>query len=259
MEIESISNSSNISPWIKLLQRCITSFDRKPTIGDIALYWRCLSILGEQQSLFCGLYRCVLRILMRAFRVHTFKYLGGTSSKYQPKHFWNAKFFRIIKSLPSQICPLKSPLNEYMPGTYWGNLSQLPGGVYRVQCLSEHKELSTFLTHPLRKLSRQRFPLSDISWWLPRDGCAVPPRPSFGSLSWQRPSWRPLPNWVGVDLRVRRHLPQGFFGCGWKSGVLGRGAPAVRKARRERVWYGTAWLCRKITTVTLLCCWAWRD
>ena len=49
MEMDSISNASNIRSWIKLLHRCRTSFDKKPTTGDFALYLRCLSVLREQE------------------------------------------------------------------------------------------------------------------------------------------------------------------------------------------------------------------
>lgn len=49
MEIERISNAWNIRSYIKLLKRWRTSFDKKPTIGDIALYLCCLSVLREQQ------------------------------------------------------------------------------------------------------------------------------------------------------------------------------------------------------------------
>ena len=215
----------------------------------IYVVWVC----SESKSLFCGSYQCVLlrnlatRFLCTYLRI----FRRNILSKCQPKHFWNAKVVQMIVT-PLENMPLKSPLNLDMPGTYWGNCLNCQVGLTESHVNLNAKNYRLFLTYPFRKLSCERFPLSDISWWLPCEGCVIPSHPSFGGLPWQRPPWRPLPNWVGLDLRVRRHLPQGFFSCGWKTGVLGWGAPAVRKARRERVWYGTAWLCRKITTVTLL-------
>ena len=183
MEMESISNASNIRSLIKLLLRCRTSFDKNPTTGDFALYLRCLSLLREQELVLRFISVCSGNLATRFLCTYLQIFRRNILSKCQPKHFWNAKVVRMIVT-PSKICPLKSPLNLDMPGTYWGNLSQLPGWAYRIPCLSEHKELPTFShSPPLESCLVKGFPFFDISWWLPREGCAILPRPSFGSLS----------------------------------------------------------------------------
>ena len=108
MEMESISNASNIRSLIKLLLRCRTSFDKNPTTGDFALYLRCLSLLREQELVLRFISVCSGNLATRFLCTYLQIFRRNILSKCQPKHFWNAKVVR-MKVTPLENMPTKKP------------------------------------------------------------------------------------------------------------------------------------------------------
>ena len=183
MEMDSISNASNIRSWIKLLLRCRTSFDKNPTTGDFALYLRCLSLLREQELVLRFISVCSGNLATRFLCTYLQIFRRNILSKCQPKHFWNAKVVR-MKVTPLENMPTKKPFElRYARNLLGKFVSTAWLGLQNPMFIWTQRITDFFSLTPLESCLVKGFPFFDISWWLPREGCAILPRPSFGSLS----------------------------------------------------------------------------
>ena len=183
MEMDSISNASNIRSWIKLLHRCRTSFDKKPTTGDFALYLRCLSVLREQELVLRFISVCSGNLATRFLCTYLQIFRRNILSKCQPKHFWNARVVR-MKVSPLENMPTKKPFElRYARNLLGKFVSTARLGLQNPMFIWTQRITDFFSLTPLESCLVKGFPFFDISWWLPREGCAILPRPSFGSLS----------------------------------------------------------------------------